>query len=51
MRSYAMRMRHVICGLPGSTIFFHTSAQTARLSKKIVIEYKNFIVISSTIFA
>ena len=32
---HAMRMRRiVICGLPGSTVFFHVISQTALISKK-----------------
>jgi len=38
---HAMRMCHiVICGLPGSTIFFHIISWMAQLKKKKVIEYK-----------
>ena len=38
---HAMRMRHiVICGLFGSTIFFHIIAKTARLSIQSVTKHK-----------
>jgi hypothetical protein len=48
---HEMRMRNiVICGLPGSTIFFHFISQTALFSKKTVTEYKMRVLIFSTTF-
>ena len=46
---HAMRMCHiVICGLRGSTVFFHIISQTARFKKKSVIGLKMCVVIFST---
>jgi len=38
----------VICGPPRSTTFFHIISQTAKFSKKKVIEYKMCLLLFST---
>jgi hypothetical protein len=38
---HTMRMRHiVICGLPGTTTFFHITSQRHNFQKKKVIEHE-----------
>jgi hypothetical protein len=47
----AMRMRHiVICGLPGSTVFFHIFHKRHDFRKKKVVEHKVCVVIFSKTF-
>jgi hypothetical protein len=49
---HAMRMHHiVICGLSGSTIFFHIIPYNAQTSGKKVMEHKMCVLIFSTTFA
>jgi len=46
-----MRMCHiVICGLPGTTVYFQTISQTERFPNKKFTEYKMCVVILSRIF-
>ena len=41
---HAMRMNHtVICGLPGSTTFFHVITYTTRFKKKLLNVKRVFI--------
>jgi len=49
---HAMRMRHiVICGLSGSTIFFHVLSKKGTIFEKKVAEHKMRVLIFSTKFA
>jgi hypothetical protein len=48
---HVMPMRYtVMCGLPGSTTFFHFFSKGARFFEKKVIEYKTRVLIFSTTF-
>jgi hypothetical protein len=49
---HAKRSRHIfICGLSGSTIFFHVISEKTRFSGEKVIQYKMRILTFSTHFA
>jgi hypothetical protein len=48
---HAKHMCHiVICGLSGSTVFFHIISYKAPFSEKNVIEHKMYVLTSSTNF-
>jgi hypothetical protein len=49
---HAMHMHGiVICGLPGSTLFFHINFITGMIFEKKVIEHKMCVSIFSAVFA
>jgi hypothetical protein len=45
---HAMRMRHIVCGMPSSAIVFRITFQTARFLKNVIKHKMRVLIISAT---